>query len=76
MTIGQSHDKLAVRHVVGSNSTRSEMVKIEPDDPIEEIQNSEENSENCGKRKLTKEQEALLQELPTMTKKEEKKVRR
>ena len=76
MTIGQSHDKLAVRHVVGSNSTRSEMVKIEPDDSIEEIQNSEENSENCGKRKLTKEQEALLQELPTMTKKEEKKVRR
>ena len=76
MTIGQSHDKLAVRHVVGSNSTRSEMVKIEPDDSIEEIQNFEENSENCGKRKLTKEQEALLQELPTMTKKEEKKVRR
>ena len=76
MTIGQSHDKLAVRHVVGSNSTRSEMVKIEPDDSIEEIQNSEEHSVNCGKRKLTKEQEALLQELPTMTKKEEKKVRR
>ena len=48
-----------------------QMIKIEPGN--DELIDQSENSES-GKRKLTKEQEAMLQELPTMAKKNAKNV--
>ena len=47
------------------------MIKIEPENDEVLIDQSENGKiDQSGKRKLTKEQEAMLQELPTMSKKD------